>query len=203
MYLTIIELDLGNRTVRGALGDCQRMHRLLNGLFANSRGEVQLLYRVQNSGRNCGVYLYSESPVIREKLLPFMVLAGERDVSAWQSTMTEGRRVRFDLLTMPSKKVAQADGKNSRRRVLRTEEERMAWLARKASRNGFEILSVQELEATSFAGNHEAEQGGQMNWDAYHYSGLLEIRDASAFQKALSGGIGPGKAYGLGMILLA
>lgn len=202
MYLTKIELDLGNRTVRGALGDCQRMHRLLNGLFDCSRDEVKLLYRIQNSGRNCAVYLYSESPVIRDKILPFMVLAGERDVTAWQSTMTEGRRVRFDLLTMPSKKVAQTDGRNSRRRILRTEEERMVWLARKASQNGFEILDVQELEADSFAGNHEAEQGGRMNWDTYHYRGILEIRDASTFQKALSCGIGPGKAYGLGMILL-
>lgn len=202
MYLTKIELDLGNRTVRAALGDCQKMHRLLNGLFDRSREDAQLLYRVNASGSDCVVYLYSESPLLREKLLSFMVLAGERDVSAWQSTMTEGRRIRFDLLTMPSKKVAQADGKNSRRRVLRTVDERMTWLARKASQNRFEILGVQELEAVSFTGNHEAELGGQMNWDAYHYSGILKIQDADAFQKALSGGIGPGKAYGLGMILL-
>ncbi len=202
MYLTKIELDLGNRTVQGALGDCQRMHRLLNGLFDRSRDEVKLLYRIQNGGGSCAVYLYSESPVIRDKLFPFMVLAGERDVTAWQSTMTEGRRVRFDLLTMPSKKVAQADGKNSRRRVLRTEEERMAWLVKKAAQNGFAIVSVQELESDSFVGNHKAEQGGRMNWDTYHYRGVLEIQDAAAFQKALSCGMGPGKAYGLGMILL-
>lgn len=202
MYLTKIELDMGNRTVRAALGDCQRMHRLLNGLFACSRGEAKLLYRVRNSGRNCAVYLYSDSPLIREKLLSFMVLAGERDVSAWLNAIAEGQRIRFDLLTMPSKKVAQEGSKNSRRRVLRTVDERMAWLARKASQNGFEILSVQELESSGFVGSHKAEQGGRMNWDSYHYSGILEIRDASVFQKALSSGIGPGKAYGLGMILL-
>lgn len=202
MYLTKIELDMGKRAVRAALGDCQMMHRLLNGLFSCSRGEAQLLYRVQNTGRYCAVYLYSDSPLIREKLLPFMALAGERDVSTWLSAMTVGQRLRFDLLTMPSKKVAQEGSKNSRRRVLRTADERMAWLARKASQNGFEILNVQELESSAFSGKHKAEHGGRMNWDSYHYSGILEIRDALAFQKALSNGIGPGKAYGLGMILL-
>lgn len=202
MYLTKIELDPGNRTVRSALGDCQKMHRLLNGLFTSPREEAKLLYRVRSSGHNCAVYLYSDSPVLREKLLPFMVLAGERDVSAWQSAMTEGQIVRFDLLTMPSRKVMQEGSKNSRRRVLRTMEERLAWLARKAAQNGFEILSVQELETSGFSGNHEADQGGRMNWDAYHYTGILEIRDAKAFQRALAGGLGPGKAYGLGMILL-
>ena len=202
MYLTKIELDLGNRTVRAALGDCQMMHRLLNSLFDRSREDAQLLYRVRNGGRNCAVYLYSDGQLIREKLLSFMALAGERDVSAWVSAMTEGQRIRFDLLTMPCKKVVQENSKNSRRRVLRTVDERMAWLARKASQNGFEILSVRELDSSGFSGNHKAEQGGRMNWDAYHYIGILEIRDVSAFQKALSGGIGPGKAYGLGMILL-
>lgn len=202
MYLTKIELDLGNRAVRAALGDCQKMHRLLNGLFDQSRENAQLLYRVNAGGSDCTIYLYSERPVHRERLFPFMTLAGERDVSGWQRTMTDGRRIRFDLLTMPSKKVAQADGKNSRRRVLRTVDERMTWLARKASQNGFEILGVQELGVASVTGNHAAELGGQMNWDAYHYIGILEIRDADAFQKALSCGIGPGKAYGLGMILL-
>lgn len=203
MYLTKIELDLGHRAVRAALGDCQKMHQLLSGLFACPRKNVNLLYRVQNCGHLCFVYLYSEKPVIRENLLSFMVLVGEQDVSQWLHSMTCGRQFRFDLLTMPSSKVYQVGFKNSRRRVLKTEEKRVDWLLRKASQNGFEILGLQELESTGFAGKHGAIQGGQMNWMLYHYCGILEIKDASVFQNAVSNGIGPGKAYGLGMILLA
>lgn len=203
MYLTKIELDMRNRAVRMALGDCQRMHCLVNGLFDRSREDERLLYRVKADGWDCAVYLYSDGPLAQEKLLPFMRLSGQRDISQWLQGMTGGRRMHFDLLTMPSKKVGLESGGNSRRRVLRTEEERMAWLARKACQNGFEILSVQELDNSGFSGNHEAEQGGRMNWSAYHYHGILEIRDSAAFQRALSGGIGPGKAYGLGMILLS
>lgn len=203
MYLTKIDLELSNRTVCAALGDCQKMHRLLNGLFDSSRQDVQLLYRVRGRGRDCSVYLYSSCPIRPEKLLPFMTLEGQRDLSGWLDTMKPGRRLRFDLLTMPSKKEPQETGKNSRRRILKTEEERLAWMERKAAQNGFALVQMQELETVGFTGKHSQEQGGRMSWNAYHYTGILEIRDAEAFRKAMEQGIGPEKAYGLGMILLA
>ncbi len=203
MYLTKIDLELSNRTVCAALGDCQKMHRLLNGLFDSSRQDVQLLYRVRGRGRDCSVYLYSSCPIRPEKLLPFMTLEGQRDLSGWLDTMKPGRRLRFDLLTMPSKKEPQETGKNSRRRILKTEEERLAWMERKAAQNGFALVQMQELETVGFSGKHSQEQGGRMSWNAYHYTGILEIRDAEAFRKAMEQGIGPEKAYGLGMILLA
>lgn len=203
MYLTKIDLELSNRTVCAALGDCQKMHRLLNGLFDSSRQDVQLLYRVRGRGRDCSVYLYSSCPIHPEKLLPFMTLEGQRDLSGWLDTMKPGRRLRFDLLTMPSKKEPQETGKNSRRRILKTEEERLAWMERKAAQNGFALVQMQELETVGFTGKHSQEQGGRMSWNAYHYTGILEIRDAEAFRKAMEQGIGPEKAYGLGMILLA
>lgn len=203
MYLTKIDLALNNRTVCAALGDCQKMHRLLNGLFDSSRQGVQLLYRVRNRDRDCCVYLYSNCPICPDKLLPFMTLEGQRDLSGWLDSMKPGRRFRFDLLTMPSKKEPQENGKNSRRRVLKTQEERLAWLKRQAAQNGFALLQTQELETVGFSGKHPEEQGGRMGWSAYHYIGILEIRDAEAFCKAMERGIGPEKAYGLGMILLA
>ena len=203
MYLTKIDLELSNRTVCAALGDCQKMHRLLNGLFDSSRQDVQLLYRVRGRGRDCSVYLYSSCPIRLEKLLPFMTLEGQRDLSGWLDTMKPGRRLRFDLLTMPSKKEPQETGKNSRRRILKTEEERLAWMERKAAQNGFALVQMRELETVGFTGKHSQEQGGRMSWNAYHYTGILEIRDAEAFRKAMEQGIGPEKAYGLGMILLA
>lgn len=202
MYLTKIELDLRQRAARAALADCQQMHRFLNGLFDCPREEAELLYRIQNQSNHCSVYLYSACPIVQEKLLPFMHFAGQRDLSDWLQGLTEGRGLSFDFLTMPSKKVGQESGKNSRRRVLRTAEERLAWLDRKANQNGFEILNIHELESSSQFGRHEDARGGKMVLDAYHYRGILQIRNAEQFQKAMASGIGPGKAYGLGMILL-
>ena len=47
-----------------------------------------------------------------------------------------------------------------------------------------------------------AGQGGVMHHDAYHYQGVLQITDAEAFRKALQQGIGSGKAYGFGMMMV-
>lgn len=203
MYLTKIDLELSNRAVCAALSDCQKMHRMINGLFDDSRQKVRLLYRVNNRGRNCSVYLYSSSPIRTEKLLPFMAMEGQRDLSLWLDAMDEGMRFRFDVMTMPCKKEPQYNGKNSRRRILKTADERTAWMERKAAQNGFVLLQMQEQESVAFLGKHPEELGGRMNWNAYHYTGILEIQDAEAFRRAMEEGIGPEKAYGLGMILLA
>lgn len=203
MYLTKIELDIGSRAVREALADCQKMHRLLNGLTNEAREDAQLLYRVKTVGRQCTVYLYSAEALHSEKCLPFMRWAGDRDITAFTETLRSGRTIRFDLLTMPSKKMASGGRKNSQRRVLRTAEERIAWLHRKAEQSGFLIRYVQEQESMDFSGNHDQQHGSRMHWNAYHYTGVLEITDEAAFQKVFSMGIGPGKAYGLGMILLS
>lgn len=202
MFLTKIELDIGSRAVREALADCQKMHRLLNGLCDEARTNAQLLYRIKSDGRKCAAYLYSEEALQPEKCLPFMHWAGDRDISSYVDGLRNGKTMRFDLLTMPSKKVGFDGKKNSQRRVLRTQEERIAWLYRKAQQNGFAIHGVQELESTDFSGNHNEQRGSRMYWNAYHYSGILEITDEAAFCKAFSEGIGPGKAYGLGMILV-
>ena len=98
--------------------------------------------------------------------------------------------------------MAQEGAKNSRRRILRTEEERLDWLRRKAEQNGFELVSCQELESGCQTGTHAVEQGGKMRMDSYHYQGVLRICHAEQFRSAVRNGIGPGKAYGLGMLLL-
>ena len=202
MYLTKINMPLANRAVQRALGDCQQMHRMIMGLFETPRAGSDVLYRL-NCGRGmCSVYIYSSAPVKRERLLADMELAGERDMSRWIDSLCEDQTWSFDLLAWPSKKVAHDGAKNSRRRVLRTEEERLAWLARKAGQNGFEFLSARELEAAQQSGRHDVERGGSLYVDSYHYQGSLRVTNASQFRAAVSKGIGPGKAYGLGMMLL-
>lgn len=201
MYLIKINMDRSQRLIRSAMADCQKMHRLLMGLFDAPRQEAKVLYRLKEQGMQIAVYLYAAIPVIEERLLPGMTLAGQREVTEWLSSMQNGRCFRFDLVAMPSKKVGNG-AKNSQRRVLRMPEERMEWLQRKADQNGFRILDVLEQGNASFYGEH-TENGGDMHWDSYHYTGMLEIVDQTVFQTAVENGIGPGKAYGLGMMLLA
>lgn len=201
MYLIRIDMERSSRAVRGAMADCQQMHRLVMGLFEQERQQAGVLYRVKEQGMNISLYLYSAVPVREERLIPGMKLGGQREVSAWLDSLNNGRCLRFDLLAMPAKKVS-AGGKNSQRRVLRTLDERVNWLGRKAEQNGFRLLDVAENGSTPFRGLHKA-GAGEMHWDAFHYTGSLQITDEALFRRAVQKGIGAGKAYGLGMLLLA
>ena len=201
MYLIRIDMERSSRAVRSAMADCQQMHRLVMGLFEKERQQADVLYRIKDQGMNISLYIYSAIPVQEERLIPGMKLGGQREISAWLNSLNNGRCLRFDLLAMPAKKVC-TGGKNSQRRVLRTLDERVNWLVRKAEQNGFRLLDVMENGRTSFLGFHKA-GAGEMHWDAFHYTGALQITDEALFRHAVQRGIGAGKAYGLGMLLLA
>ena len=202
MYLSRIDMDLADRAVRAALRDTQRMHRLVTGFFGVDRKQGELLYRSVLRGSRVFLYLYSAVPVDRTRLLPGMTLCGERDMTEWLEALRAGELRDFDLETMPFKKQPDAKGGNSRRRVLRTREERLAWLERKAAQNGFRVIRAEETPGEKGRAVHPGEAGGELYFDNYRYTGTLQITDAEVFQAAVRQGIGAGKAYGLGMLLL-
>ena len=202
MYLTKIEMELSSPAVRAALQDAQKMHRLVCGCFGQARKEADILYRCRTRGIYADLYLYSARAVDRERLLPGMRLCAERDVTPWLDAMSAGDVFRFQVVTVPFRKTAEPGVKNSRRRALAAVEERIAWLERKAAQNGFEILSVQETPAEKLTARRAAEAGGSLTVDAYTYTGILRISDASLFRQAMCRGIGAEKAYGLGMLML-
>lgn len=202
MYLTRIDLQPQVRAIQQALVDCQKMHRLVSGLFQTARKDANVLYRLRIEPGRTAVYLYSDMPVNRAALIPGMVFGGERDLSDWLKALENGQVWRFDLLAAPMKKVAAEGQKNSRRRILREPSERLAWLNRKAEQAGFAILGAEEKEGIHVIGTHSEEQGGRMHWDGYRYDGVLQIRQKELFQRAMRTGIGAGKAYGMGMMLL-
>lgn len=202
MYLTKIDLQPQVRAIQRAIADCQQMHRLVNGLFQTSRKESDILYRLRIGQNTAAIYLYSSSPINRAALIPGMIFSGERDISDWLQSLCEGQCWRFDLLAAPMKKISFDGHKNSRRRILRNREERLEWLSRKSKQFGFVILDAEEMGSLHMAGGHPENQGGKMYWDAYRYEGVLQIKDCNLFCGAMTAGIGAGKAYGLGMLLL-
>ena len=203
MYLWKFELDLSNYNVQQGLRDRQKMHQMVTGLFGASRHDASLLYRYIVVERKVQLYMYSSIPMREEAISKDFKFSGGREVSDWLDGMKNGQIRNFDLLTMPSKKIKMKNQKNSRRRLLLQPEERMKWLQRKAEQNGFAILSVREDPAERIFGIHPDERGGRLYLNTWRYSGVIQIQNEKLFRSAVENGIGPEKAYGLGMILLA
>lgn len=197
MYLIKVEMD--RRDARHLLADCQQMHRMITGLFGTDRQSSQILYRTQLAQNRLKVYLYAQNPAVDPD---GKYDIQQRDVTSWLDGMAAGQLWSFDLVASPSKKVGAEGQKNSRRRILREPAERQNWLERKAEQSGFAILHVEELEQIHVSGRHHADKGGTMYHDAYHYQGTLQITNADAFRSALQNGIGSGKAYGFGMMMV-
>lgn len=197
MYLIKVEVD--RREAAPLLADCQKMHRFITALFGTDRKSSQLLYRTNLIRDRLNIYIYAQRPVQN--------LAGryeilQREITSWLEAMEEGQTWSFDLIAAPSKKVAAEGRKNSQRRILRDPEERQEWLSRKAEQSGFAVLQVTEQEQLHVSGKHRPDNGGEMHHDAFHYQGILRITDAEAFRRAICSGIGPGKAYGFGMMMV-
>lgn len=197
MYLIKVELE--RRDAQGLLADCQQMHRFITGFFGTDRQSAQVLYRTNLVQNKLCIYLYAKSMA---EHIPDNCIVQQRDVTSWLESMEDGQLWSFDLIAAPTKKVASEGKKNSQRRILRQPQERREWLERKAERNGFFIIQAQEQEQLHISGTHRQDSGGMMYHDAYHYQGSLQITDANAFRKALENGIGSGKSYGFGMMMV-
>ncbi|MFU0833391.1 MAG: hypothetical protein ACFWUC_10725 [Oscillospiraceae bacterium] len=200
MYLSRIQLDRRDPGVRQCLRNCEDMHRSLMRLFHGSRQEAGVLYRVSNETMK--VYLLSEQKPQAENAVSGMFVSGIKDTSTLENNFRIGTCYDFDILVSPSKKVSMAGCKNSRRRLLRTAQERLDWMTRKSRQSGFEIQFMQEEIQPTLYGRHGAEQGGKMYWSVVRFTGCLKIIDSSKFHTSWKQGIGPGRAYGLGMLLL-
>lgn len=201
MILSKFTLDIRSPQGRKCAADCQIMHRSVMRLFHCTRQEGNVLYRFHP--QKLAVYILSEKNPDLEDIPAGMKFRGKKDMGAWEESIAAGQSFRFDLLAAPTKKVAEEGAKNSRRKFLRSPQERLDWLSRKAEQAGFSLVQVQENTSETIAGKHEEDAGGRFYCHAMSYQGILTVKDREKFHAAWKNGIGSGRAYGQGMLLLA
>lgn len=144
--------------------------------------------------------------------------------------IAEGRRYRFRLRSNPTRRVharallgpdasrgrqrAEREESKGKRVEIRDEAARIEWLGRQGKRHGFRLVRAtlaapgEDVPATSAdpAGVLEGKKKGMENpvtLGTALFEGELEVTDAGAFREALAGGIGPGKAFGCGLLSVA
>ncbi|MCK9520837.1 MAG: type I-E CRISPR-associated protein Cas6/Cse3/CasE [Dehalococcoidia bacterium] len=150
---------------------------------------------------------------------------GPKDITPLYAQLENERELRFRLRANPTRRVskwAAAPGSNRERpeaqsavgkRVeLRGEAEQIAWLARRgAERDGFELLTVRAFPGGpgERAPAVRADPGGKLRsrrksrdltLASVTFQGALRVTDVDRFRRALAEGVGPGKAFGCGLL---
>ena len=200
MYLSKITLDISSPSVRQSLRNCQDLHRSLMKAFNSTREEAGLLYRIFRTDHS--IYIYAQSMLCPQ--WDRIDKAGYhcdrmQDISALITAFRTDTVLQFSLLAYPAKKV-KGTGKNSKRILLHSEEERLNWLNAQGEKYGFIVISVRETaEERLLSGNKSS---GSFSLNGIVFDGVLKIRDAAKFTDAFQRGIGAEKAYGFGMLMV-
>jgi CRISPR system Cascade subunit CasE len=148
------------------------------------------------------------------------------DIMPAYRKIQDGQVLSFRLRANPTKRVAKQDDPMKGKRVeLTHEDEQIDWLIRKGRERekgkpgGFEML-ISEVKDTKGdkrqiprvnaysegkrkGRKREAGPGHAMTHFAVLFDGLLRVTDTNAFLETLARGIGPGKAFGFGLLSIA
>ena len=222
MYLSRLAINPRSREVQQDLADVYQMHRTVMSAFphveaeGDARAELSVLYRLETAERSREVLLLVQSlicPDLSHLTRGYLAAdSGEvenpaiKDVSRVLQALREGQVLRFRLRANPTRKIetkSTPDGqrRNGRRVDLRTEELQLEWLSRRAEQAGFALVpAIQggDVPAVRVGGRRR-----RVSLATVLFDGLLEVTDPGLFRQAIAAGIGPGKAFGCGLMSIA
>ena len=215
MSLTLSRLLLNPlaRAVMRDLSDVTELHRTVMSAFPDSAGEARrvhgVLHRLDIDHRRGRVELLVQSQTVPDwARLPedYLLLGDEpnpcsKAVSAL-TELSDGRALTFRLRGNPTRRVASDN--RSYRVELRGDDARADWLERKAEQGGFAIDSVAIREEPKVRGRRgRGRDAHVVTLQPVLFDGRLVVNNHERFAAALANGIGPGKAYGCGLLSVA
>lgn len=182
------------------------IHRVLWKLFQPDPCAARdFLFRVERSGQqNAEVLMQCMREPIADTIRAVRLLASK----PYPLSLYQRQRLRFKLLANPIKTIndeggrIKADGEHKKCRVpLIRDEELQVWLVRKlAGAATVETVEVEKALPLHFRKGREVMSG---KIQPVCFQGVLTVSDQVAMENLVKGGIGPGKAFGCGMISLA
>jgi CRISPR system Cascade subunit CasE len=224
MWLSRLILNPRSRAVRRDLGDCHQLHRTLLSGFPSvqvpePRRAIGLLHRLEQDRAGNPVLLVQSLMEPNWSCLPTdyclhgvagVENPGLKPIGHILDAVQTGSQFRFRLVANPTRRISREapriGGASSVRVELRTEEQWREWMLRQGDRHGFKLRDVSAAPGLqNLFGLHAAHLQGKRNGQsvtvfAVQFEGVLEVADAEQFRAAMRSGIGPGKAYGCGLI---
>jgi len=222
MFLHRIHLDPRNKDVRRDLADPYELHSTLCRAFSPKEvkcPEGEFLWRLEPEVNSNGC----PRILVQSRSLPDWTrigikgwFAGEPDpainlaLRLRLDSLSLGQRFRFRLRANPC-----VTRKDKRLGLLRIEEQE-TWIERKGrDQHGFRLPRLEQVGLTGATiarvnvrvsqeqmlhGRRRSEWGKDIRVFSVLYDGILTVSDTGKFLSALQGGVGHGKAMGLGLL---
>lgn len=216
MYLTRLELNPARREARRLLANPQVLHAVIMKACDPGDGE-RILWRGDDADGSVTVYIVSGGV---PETAGLVADAGWPEGAAQSAVyegflgqLRQGQRYAFRLTANPTHTVTRGGVKKRTAHV--TAQHQLGWLLAKAPGCGLKVCStnlpdplrhgepaldliVRDRMTRSFR-----RQGKTVTLAMATFVGTLEVTDAARLREALTAGIGPGKAYGCGLLTLA
>lgn len=212
MFLTRVELDIKKRKTQIALASPNKFHGALESSFMNK--QKRNLWRIDSlNGHLYFMVLSEELPDMASFIYEFGIadsIPESKDYMLLMDRIKKDSVWRFRLTANPTHAVKHGEGRGKVVAHI-TEQHQKEWLISKGVKNGFclindecRVISSEWKRFYKHGGRPEAEnhkKSAQML--LVTFEGILKVEDPEMFKKALSGGIGRGKAYGAGLLTVA
>ncbi|HOJ32258.1 MAG TPA: type I-E CRISPR-associated protein Cas6/Cse3/CasE [Candidatus Hydrogenedentes bacterium] len=134
------------------------------------------------------------------------LLAAPPEINEYRPQLSPNQVFRFCLLANPTRKIDTKSGpdgeRRNGRRVPVRDEALLNWLASQAERHGFEVDESTVCLEKGYISMRKSDAASNIRLRAVRYTGLLRVVDKERFISALVTGIGPGKAFGFGMLTI-
>jgi CRISPR system Cascade subunit CasE len=221
LWLSRLALDPRSGDVQRDLADCHALHRRLAGaaLAGDQKSTNRLLYRVEPQHRGAELILLVQTSALPDwSALPPGYLRdtvfdlenpAQRRLDRDHAAISAGDRLRFRLRANPTRKIdtkTREDGSrsNGNRVPLTGEEAQAAWMMRKAEASGCRIVQTtvrpDPLGSEATGRQRRGSETRALTFAAVWFDGVMEVVDADALRSALRQGVGPGKAFGFGLL---
>ena len=189
MFLSIYKIDITNTEMMRLLFNAGELHKFLLKGFQADRQTCGLLYTVQDQ------LMYIKSD-IRPPEFPHMK----------QLCVTEAMNVQNEKIYEFRTEVLPRYSDHGHKRPYTGENARdlrLGWLKARLEKSGCTVLSAREVETKQKRFTHSEDKGGAVTLSSYVYTGRIKVNNAEDFLSLCRRGLGGGKNYGNGMILLA
>jgi CRISPR system Cascade subunit CasE len=217
LHLSRLILNSRSRQVQRDLGNCQALHRTIMSGFGDvdgGRAAVSALFRLDIDRRTGSMRVLVQSARCPRWAFADDYLLDPPEVKRIEGAINgivEGRELVFLLVANPTRKITKLTSagmptKNGTRVPIRSEEGRAVWLHRQGAAAGVEVLLARsQPEAFGIPGRGWKPAASddrmlKLTLDGVRFTGRLRVADPERFRHAVLTGIGPGKAYGYGLL---